>query len=191
METDRTADPSYSGKAGTSAVSGFSLVGGESRAEQEESAKGGWLDQSCKALQATLLAEENESADEGLVWLRVFQPDGALVGRLSLSAEEASRQTAQQTYYESKLKDLRSQLERADNCAAQCYAEQLAAVDTLQQYVERCNELVAATKAAQARTTVAETELSSVKHGFDDQVGVRCESMPLLLCPTPRVSCAK
>jgi hypothetical protein len=83
--------------------------------------------------------------------LRVLRSDGHIVGRIQLpggALDTLSREATLQAHYAEQVATLRTQLARADDCACAFHAQALASNDTLQDYVRRCHELLAATTAA-------------------------------------------
>ena len=93
--------------------------------------------------------------------LRVIDPSGTVRSELRLSAEGAGREAALQEYYAGKVSGLRAELERADARAVRTHADHLTTMDTLQEYVVRCKELVAAVGDAQQRAGKAEGEMGT------------------------------
>ena len=109
--------------------------------------------------------------------MRVLGPDGEVRSVLRLSAADRGREAALQEYYAGKIAGLRAELERADARAVGSHAEHLSTMDTLEDYVARCDELVAAASAAQARASAAEEELATARLGFDEQLAIMTEHM--------------
>lgn len=70
-----------------------------------------------------------------------------------------------------------SALERADSRAVRSHADHHITMDTLQDYIKRCDELLEATVVAQTRAEKAEDALATAQRGFDDQIAIMTEHM--------------
>ena len=70
-----------------------------------------------------------------------------------------------------------SAMERADARAVRSHADHLTTMDTLQDYVKRCDELLEATVAAQGHAAMMEDALSTAQRGYDKQIAIMTEHM--------------